>query len=266
MADDDGAREAKAKAKEATMIRYHYQSVEELFDEYADTFDDHLRNGLRYDVPNLLKKEVDAALFAEAKVEAPDSVDSGVSNKGDTSNADEDKNIPADKTVPRKFNRCLDLGCGTGLAGEVFRDRCTYLEGNDISKAMVDKAKARGVYNKAVHDNLMHHLKRKKGQSFDLVISADVVMYVYNLAAMFKELCRVVETGGVLAFSTEALEDGSECDIVRLKTERFAHSRKYVLALAKENSFELARVTNHLCRMDEGKEIRGDIFVFTKRR
>ena len=30
------------------------------------------------------------------------------------------------------FNRCIDLGCGTGLAGARVRARCTQLEGVDL--------------------------------------------------------------------------------------------------------------------------------------
>jgi hypothetical protein len=75
--------------KEQIRFLYHLQGVRELFDEYADTFDDELVNGLRYDVPNLLRKQIPPGAL---------------------------------------FKRCLDLGCGTGLSGVAFRDCCgTYV-------------------------------------------------------------------------------------------------------------------------------------------
>ena len=74
--------------KEQIRFLYHLQGVRELFDDYADTFDDDLVNGLRYDVPNLLRKQI------------PDA----------------------------HFKRCLDLGCGTGLSGVAFRDCCGTLQ------------------------------------------------------------------------------------------------------------------------------------------
>jgi predicted TPR repeat methyltransferase len=211
--------------KQQIMYLYHLQGVKELFDEYAESFDDHLLNGLRYDVPNLLRKQ-----------------------------------IPADH-----FERCLDLGCGTGLSGIAFRECCDYLEGVDISRKMTDKAVARGVYDEAKHSDLQGHLKRCKGASFDLIISVDVVMYVYDLAPLFKEVKRVLSLDGTFALSTEALHEDEASGVEMLEREscRYAHSRKYVQRLA-EDGFELQSVVNVLGRMDEGKEIRSDIFVFRR--
>eukprot|EP00567_Pseudictyota_dubia_P009413 CAMPEP_0197441204 /NCGR_PEP_ID=MMETSP1175-20131217/7534_1 /TAXON_ID=1003142 /ORGANISM="Triceratium dubium, Strain CCMP147" /LENGTH=255 /DNA_ID=CAMNT_0042971449 /DNA_START=53 /DNA_END=820 /DNA_ORIENTATION=+ len=251
--------------KEAVLIRYHYQGVEDLFDEYADTFDEHLTKGLRYSVPKLMKEHLDAVLTGEI---ISDHVDNNVSvargNVNSGNNHSDESLRPNEKEEATRFRRCLDLGCGTGLAGVVFRDQCQYLEGNDISRLMVEKCRTReGVYDKVTHNNLMNHLRRQRDESFDLILSADVVMYLHDddLAAMIASVRRVLEPGGMFVFSTEA-HDGSE-NFVRLESERFAHSRKYVLGLV-EDGFEVKSVNSVLCRMDEGKEIRGDIFVLKR--
>src|SRR3954469_22555559 len=41
----------------------------------------------------------------------------------------------------------LDLGCGTGLAGLAFRPLAARLEGIDLSPGMIEKARARGIYD-----------------------------------------------------------------------------------------------------------------------
>merc|ERR1719272_2759082 len=105
MADMDERSDAD---KEAYREIRHRQCIEELFDDYADDFDQHLQEGLRYDIPNLMRKVV-----------LPD----------------------------RRFERCLDLGCGTGRAGQAFRERCGYLEGCDLSSNMVEKARERELYD-----------------------------------------------------------------------------------------------------------------------
>ena len=210
-------------AKQQILLLYHQQGVQELFDEYAETFDSDLSK-LRYDVPNSLRKQ-----------------------------------IPADR---QHFKRCLDLGCGTGLAGASFRDCCDYLEGVDISSKMVKKAKEKGVYDVAKHSDLVTSLKRHKAASFDLIVSADVVMYVYDLTVLFQEAKRVTMKGGIFAFSTESLDD-EVGDVQEQESGRYAHSRKYVLFLA-DGGFKLESVKNVLGRMDGGKEIRSDIFVFIR--
>ena len=40
----------------------------------------------------------------------------------------------------------LDLGCGTGLAGEAFKSLARRLDGIDLSPLMIERAKGRGIY------------------------------------------------------------------------------------------------------------------------
>src|SRR5262249_15058029 len=48
----------------------------------------------------------------------------------------------------RHFRRMLDLGCGTGLAGPLLRKLGAELMGVDISPRMLEKARARGAYDR----------------------------------------------------------------------------------------------------------------------
>jgi predicted TPR repeat methyltransferase len=240
-----------ATHKEQVLIRYHYQGVEELFDEYADTFEEHLTLGLRYKTPALMKRQMDLAFGTELS-------DIGSKVEDDARKSEKE----------RKWKRCLDLGCGSGLAGDIYRSDVQYLEGCDISKEMVKMCKKKeGIYDKVIHNNLMNHLRKQKDASFDLIVSADVVMYLHDndLDAMIKETFRVLESGGVLCFSTESLDTESEEEhFRRLESERFAHSRKYVLGVAKGHGFECKSVENVRVRMDGGHPIMGDILVLVK--
>ena len=129
---------------------------------------------------------------------------------------------------------------------------------------MVKKVAAlKGVYNVATPSDLQGHLRKCQNESFDLMICVDVLMYVYDLVPMFKEVKRVLSKGGMFAFSTEALEEEAGVDVLERDSGRYAHSRKYVEGFA-EDGFELESVLNVLGRMDEGKEIRSDIFVFKR--
>ena len=251
-----------ATYKEQVLIRYHYQGVEELFDDYAETFEKHLTQGLRYKTPEIMKQQMDLAFATEALADADignnevEGDDEGCTSKSDG------------EFSSKKWKRCLDLGCGSGLAGDVYRSDCAYLEGCDISKEMVKICKKKeGIYDKVVHNNLMNHLRKHKDGSFDLIVSADVVMYLHDndLDAMIKECARVLESDGVLCFSTESLDADSEDEhFRRLESERFAHSRRYVLDVAKKYGFECKSVENICVRMDDKNPIMGDIFVLVK--
>ena len=56
----------------------------------------------------------------------------------------------ADLVMPgREQLAILDLGCGTGLAGAVFKPLAARLDGIDLSPAMIEKARARGIYDRS---------------------------------------------------------------------------------------------------------------------
>ena len=242
--------------KEQIRFLYHLQGVRDLFDDYADTFDDELVQGLRYNVPTLLRQQL-------SKVEARD--------------AEHSTSVP--------FRRCLDLGCGTGLSGLAFEDCCAYLEGVDISPKMIQKAtllqRSSGggpVYNAVKASDLQGHLRKCPDHSFDLILSVDVVMYLYDLAPMMEQIKRVLSSkkGSILAFSTESLEKEVGEEVLERDSGRYAHARDYVLRLVlgdaaveeeagdSSRSLKLLSVENVLGRMDSGQEIRSDLFVFER--
>jgi predicted TPR repeat methyltransferase len=202
------------------LYSHHQECVEELFDGYAETFDESLVKDLRYDVPSLIRKQI----------------------------------------KQERFSRCLDLGCGTGLVGPHFRSSCDHLEGVDIANLMVKKASTRGVYDKLAHSDLVAYLRTQPDNSFDLLISADVVIYIWDMKQLFDEAKRVLSEDGIFTFSTESAND-EEGDVVKRDTERFAHSRNYIMGLSVDG-FSLESVQDVVVRNDGATTLRGDIFVF----
>mmetsp|Transcript_30694 Transcript_30694/g.67407 ORF Transcript_30694/g.67407 Transcript_30694/m.67407 type:complete len:246 (-) Transcript_30694:73-810(-) len=238
-------------AKERILFLHHNREIEDLFDSYADTFDSHLLEGLRYNVPNLMREQF--AAFEEGSCAS-----ATCRTTTTTTGSNNERRRP--------FARCLDLGCGTGLAGVAFRDVCDYLEGNDLSSEMVAKAQAReGVYDAVGHGDAVNCLRRQPDASVDLLLSADVVMYVFSLPRLLEQAKRALRRDGLFIFSTESLDDaeGIAGGVVERESRRFAHSRDYVMSAA--DGFDLGSVDNFAVRNDDGKAIRGDIFVLRRR-
>jgi len=124
------------------------------------------------------------------------------------------------------------------------------------------------------------------GVSYDLVLAADVLVYLGNLAPVFACVRSVAAPGALFAFSTEAdllaeAADGTTASAApeaaageggraqasfRLTgTGRCVHARSYVLALASETGFTVASVTRTAIRRNAGADVFGDIFVLRKR-
>lgn len=202
----------------------HRQNVTDIFDDYADEFDDHLVNALKYEIPSILRS----------------------------------------KTESLRFRRCLDMGCGTGLVGREFRDSVSeWLEGVDLSDRMLAKAAERNKYDALHHRDLLTHLRRQQPSSFDLLIAADVLVYVHPLEPVFREVRRVLEPGGYFLFSVEAvLPEEAEEGFLERDSERFAHSRPYLCGLAA--GFELICVEGVALRLEDGMPLAGDVYVFCR--
>jgi predicted TPR repeat methyltransferase/thioredoxin-like negative regulator of GroEL len=140
--------------------------IADLFDRYADDFDQHLVGGLNYQTPKLLFQQL--TRFCRSR----------------------------DLDV-------ADLGCGTGLLGPLLRPLSSTLTGVDLSANMLKKASERQVYDDLIQSELTKFLETKK-DSFDLAIAADVFNYVGDLTGVFAGSRNALRPGGWFSFSVEA--------------------------------------------------------------
>jgi len=189
--------------------------VEELFDQYANRFEDDLQNKLEYQIPSLLKKLLVDAGLAEGK-----------------------------------YQKVVDLGCGTGLAGIEFRDIAETLTGIDLSAKMIRNAEKKGVYDQLLVDDLIQGMERV-GSKVDLFISTDVFVYIGNLQDAFEAIKNNAAADALFVFSTEHIE--SDDGFVLQKSSRYAHSKAYIEKLAEQFGFEVL----HFQQVDLRKEKTG---------
>lgn len=194
--------------------------AETLFDQYAKTFDESLVGKLGYRVPELL--------FA------------------------------AIRDVHRQdFAPALDLGCGTGLMGERLRPVAARLEGYDISAEMLRKAETKKVYDRLEKADLL--TMNYSGPPADLVVAADVFMYLGALDSVVALARSMLRPAGIFAFSVERHE--SDEDFVLRASRRFAHSEDYVLDVLGWAKFEPVSVRTEIIRYDRGEGLEGLIVV-----
>ena len=198
------------------------QYVEDIFNSYAQRYDNHLVNVLKYDAPIMLKKAL---------------LDLGLAQ--------------------RKYKNVIDLGCGTGLSGLEFRDIAETLIGIDLSEEMVRKAEQKNIYDQLYVDDIVGRLEILKTQ-FSLFISSDVFIYIGDLLPLFSCIKRHSTQNSLLVFSTEHTDDG---DFILRNTARYAHSKDYILSIAKQQGFRLEFFTTCNLRYERDGWIIGDLFV-----
>jgi predicted TPR repeat methyltransferase len=202
-----------------------------LFDGYADRFDAHLFGTLRYLGPQLL---------AEIVGEVP-----GI----------EQRPLPWD---------VLDLGCGTGMTGVPFRTAARTITCVDLSSRMLAHAArrvmpdGRRVYDTLLECDLIAALA--SGAGYDLILAADVFIYVGDLRDVFTSIRGALRPSGLFAFTIEVW-DGSE-DYRLLPTRRYAQSPAYIVNLARVAGLQVVRQRESTLRLGEGQEsVRGMVFL-----
>ncbi len=193
-----------------------------LFDEYAPRFDTALVERLRYQAPEKLA----AAIAAVAP--------------------------------QRHFAHALDLGCGTGLAGAALRDRVERLEGVDLSPAMVAAAQRKAIYDHLAVSEMVTFVGTA-AQPFDLVIAADVLVYVGDLAPLFAAVARKITAGGLFAFTAQRHDDAG---FVLGEEHRYRHSADYLRAIAAP--FEIVTLTPDVFRQEKGIDVPGLLAILKR--
>ncbi len=119
----------------------------------------------------------------------------------------------------------LDLCCGTGSVGAAITAQANHLTGIDLSPGMLDKAKARNVYDELIVADINTALLSIK-RSF-LTVTCSVALYHWaDLGPFFYAAARVLAPGGHLIFSVDPVND--ELDIGQSAPGEYAHSRAYI--------------------------------------
>jgi predicted TPR repeat methyltransferase len=246
--DRDGAVAAFAAARDSDSEDYHGARlhlarlgsgeatpamtetyVRRLFDQHAPDFDRSLLERLEYRGPELLRDAVQSVCQVLAR--------------------------------PMAFSNVLDLGCGTGLAGEAFRPFAAHLTGLDLSPGMIEQARGKGVYDRLEAAELVQFLRGEPAKSFDLVLAADVFVYVADLAPALSGIAHVLTPEGMLAFTVET-HDG---DSVRLApTLRYAHGGDYVRTELAAAGLKPLRMSETSVRTEKGVPVPSLLVIATK--
>jgi predicted TPR repeat methyltransferase len=159
-----------------------------------------------------------------------------------------------------RFGSLLDLGCGTGLAGAVFRPFADWLVGVDLSSAMIDRATAKGLYDRFVTADVAAALadETTNAAKYHLVIAADVFVYVNELAGIFANVAHVLAPDGMFAFTVEThVGDG----VKLLPTLRYAHGEPYLRAKLQDADLQVLSLARASVRSEKGVPVDSLIVV-----
>jgi predicted TPR repeat methyltransferase len=159
--------------------------------------------------------------------------------------------------APRGELDVVDAGCGTGLLGQYLRPYARRLVGVDLSPKMQEKARARG-YDELVVAEIGSFLRSAPG-IFDLVASSDTLVYFGDLREVLAAARIALRSGGGLVFTLEhaAGEDEARAGYRIHPHGRYSHTEPYVRRMLGEAGFELVEVKKARLRREGGRYVEG---------
>ena len=168
----------------------------------------------------------------------------------------------ADLTIPDRSRSysILDLGCGTGLAGMAFKDVASALDGIDLSPAMIEKARSRAIYGTLRVADLEAALEEAGGQ-YDLILAADALVYLGDLARVFAGAYRTLNRDGSFLFTVERME-GDRFELGPKR--RWRHSQSYLRREASGAGFEISGILDCHPRTEAGVPVDGYALALKK--
>lgn len=250
--------------------------VAQLFDSFADTFDEKLLQNLSYKVPKLVGTLAQKLLWEARKTHGQQQ---------------------------QTYSAILDAGCGTGLAGPYLRtllhENTGVMIGVDASQKMLDKAavctinsgcgletlnKDQTDHDKPLYEALLQmdledmsisntldiisHPSSTK--AFDLIVAADVFVYfgsLDNILHTFASISTKEDNSNTLStkliFSCElATEKDAPLGWRLLPNGRFAHTKQHTVEAALKNGYQLIHYEEIVPRTEKGEPVRGHLFGF----
>jgi len=162
--------------------------VENLFDNYAATFERTLVDELDYQIPRVVGSIMRKDHFAGNMISV------------------------------------LDLGCGTGLMGEAISDLDAFVVGVDLSQKMLKEASTNKRYQELFHCDIQQYLSSQV-LDFDYFIANDVFIYVGDLEDIFSLVKKRNKRSGKFIFTVE-LNDTNH--FILEQSGRYSHSVSYL--------------------------------------
>jgi predicted TPR repeat methyltransferase len=216
--------DAITEQKNAPSLAPH-EFVQNLFDQYAPHFEKHLLQFLNYQAHLIVYQNVIDVL----------------------------KNKAENLTI-------VDLGCGTGLCGALFKKHAKTLIGVDISPKMIEMAEKKNIYDQLMTSDIIEALQNL--HEIDLVTAADVFGYIGDLSLIFQQSWESLKNEGYFAFTVEK----TTIEPFQLqKNTRYAHTKNYVTLLAANTHFDIIKEDEVQLRTQRQTPVMGYLFILQKK-
>lgn len=198
--------------------------VKHLFDQYADSFEKHLLQNLKYCAHKIIK----------------------------------DNMLEHIKSA-QKYN-ILDLGCGTGLCGKECKPYAKHLVGVDLSPQMLEQAKKTEVFDQLFEQDIEGFLMQ--AANFDIIVAADVLPYIGDLTQILDLARNALNHSGLFIFTVETTHRNQPYYLA--ESGRYQHNHELIAELVSKTNWTILESTSVVTRTQNFQAVTSRLFVLKK--
>ncbi|NCB49768.1 MAG: tetratricopeptide repeat protein [Alphaproteobacteria bacterium] len=156
----------------------------------------------------------------------------------------------------KRFDKALDLGCGTGLLVDEIFSIASDWTGVDISSKMIQKAKEKGKYTTLIESDMVSFLEKEE-RTYNLIASSEGISFISEIESLFAQIYARLSSKGAFVFSFEESEEGK--DFTLLPSGRYALSEKFLRSLLEKNGFSKITLYKKVLRKEGNGQCLGFI-------
>ena len=154
-----------------------------------------------------------------------------------------------DTIADAQARKTADLGCGTGLVGQMLKGRVGLLHGIDLSENSLRVASGKTIYDELFLDEVEEFLK-KNPDSYDLIVLGSVFLYFADLSGVLGLIARALRPGGHVIFTADRHDDPA-IDVMRSPRGELMviHSADYVRRCVEGAGLQISHFENFVERL-----------------
>ena len=154
----------------------------------------------------------------------------------------------------------LDLGCGTGICGELLKPYIASIVGIDLSPHMLKIAQQKSIYTQLVCMDIESYLSSSTEQ-FDLIVGSGILIFFADLHKIIDAVAQRLSTDGIFIFTLYKSDNGN---ISIRNNIHFAHSISHIEDCAKQAGLNVELTNEVIHEFDFGQPQWGYAVVLRK--
>jgi predicted TPR repeat methyltransferase len=160
---------------------------------------------------------------------------------------------------PEKLD-IIDAGCGTGLVGSLIAHKAKRLTGVDASLPMLERARAKGLYQHLQHGDLVGFLQRQTA-ACDAITCAATLIHFGDLRPAFEAAASSLRDQGLFILTLFPNENEDDASVHTadgwVQGGCFKHGRNYVRRVAETTGFSVEAIETSVHEFSKDRPVMG---------